>query len=381
MLKKIPIVLFVEVHGNMNPKLNSTVSVVKISESLLEFFKTNTRQQIHIRVKDDTIMNIVNELDGSKTIDELSVKYAVKKDDLINLLTYLRKKGILDNVENIQEFRDYERFRRSIHFLAEYSTSHENLLEMWNNISEATVLVVGLGAVGSWVSANLVQSGVGNIILMDADIVEVTNLHRQFGYNEDDIGKKKIDVLEKRLQQYNPSLKVIKSESYLDETSLHKFDNIKIDLIINCADKPNVDTTSLWIGQYAMSRNIPHIIGGGYNLHLSLIGQTVIPSRTACVNCFRKKLEEENKIDSKKVKKLAVKNRKVGSFGPMCSMIASMVGMEAIKILSKQIVPANINRRGEFNIYTMELQYKTYERRKDCEWCGENGKYYHLSCE
>lgn len=79
MLKKILIVLFVEVHGNMNPKLNSTVSVVKISESLLEFFKTNTRQQIHIRVKDDTIMNIVNELDGSKTIDELSVKYAVKK--------------------------------------------------------------------------------------------------------------------------------------------------------------------------------------------------------------------------------------------------------------------------------------------------------------
>lgn len=370
-----------EVHGNMNPKLNSTVSVVKISESLLEFFKTNTRQQIHIRVKDDTIMNIINELDGSKTIDELSVKYAVEKADLINLLTYLRKKGILDNVENIQEFRDYERFRRSIHFLAEYSTSHENLLEMWNNISEATVLVVGLGAVGSWVSANLVQSGVGNIILMDADIVEVTNLHRQFGYNEDDIGKKKIDVLEKRLQQYNPRLKVIKSESYLDETSLHKFDNIKIDLIINCADKPNVDTTSLWIGQYAMSRNIPHIIGGGYNLHLSLIGQTVIPGRTACVNCFRKKLEEENKIDPKKVKKLAVKNRKVGSFGPMCSMIASMVGMEAIKILSKQIVPANINRRGEFNIYTMELQYKTYERRKDCEWCGENGKYYHLSCE
>ena len=365
----------------MNPKLNSTVSVVKISESVLEFFKTNTRQQIHIRVEDDTIMNIVNALDGSKTIEELSMEYAVKKEDLVKLLTYLRKKGILDNVENKNEFKNYERFRRSIHFIAEYSTSHENLLEMWNNISESTVLVVGLGAVGSWVAANLVQSGIGNIILMDADVVDITNLHRQFGYYEDDIGKKKIDVLEKRLRQYNPELNVIKSESYLDESSLHKFDDMKIDLIINCADKPNVDTTSLWIGEYAMQRNIPHIIGGGYNLHLSLIGQTVMPGRTACVNCFRKKLEEENKIDPKKVKKLAVKNRKVGSFGPMCSMIASMIGMEAIKILSKQITPANINRRGEFNIYTMELQYKTYERRKDCEWCGENGKYYRLSCE
>ena len=381
MLKKIQIVQFAEVNGSMNPRLNSTVSVVKISDSLLEFFKTNTRQQIHIRVKDDTIMNIVNALDGSKTIEELAREYTVKKEDLVKLLTYLRKKGILDNVENKKEFKNYERFRRSIHFIAEYSTSHENLLEMWKNISEATVLVVGLGAVGSWVSANLAQSGVGNIILLYADVVDVTNLHRQFGYNEDDIGKKKIDVLENRLRQYNPELKVIKSESYLDESSLHKFDDMKIDLIINCADKPNVDTTSLWIGEYAMNRNIPHIIGGGYNLHLSLIGQTVIPGRTACVNCFRKKLEEENKIDPKKVKKLAVKNRKVGSFGPMCSMIASMIGMEAIKILSKQITPANINRRGEFNIYTMELQYKTYERRKDCEWCGENGKYYHLSCE
>ena len=311
----------------------------------------------------------------------MSREYTVKSEDLVKLLTFLRKKGILDNVENKKEFNNYERFRRVIHFIAEYSTSHENLLDMWKNISEATVLIVGLGAVGSWVSANLAQSGIGNIVLMDADVVDVTNLHRQFGYNEDDIGKKKIDVLENRLRQYNPELNVIKSESYLDKNSLHKFDDIKIDLIINCADKPNVDTTSLWIGEYAMNRCIPHIIGGGYNLHLSLIGQTVIPGRTACVNCFRKKLEEENKIDPKKVKKLAVKNRKVGSFGPMCSMIASMIGMEAIKILSKQITPVNINRRGEFNIYTMELQYKTYERRKDCEWCGENGKYYRLSCE
>ena len=153
---------------------------------------------------------------------------------------------------------------------------------------------------------------------------------------------------------------------------------MQLDLIINCADKPNVDTTSMWIGEYAMKRGIPHIIGGGYNLHLSLICQTVLPGKSACVNCFKKKLEEENKIDPQKVKKLMVKNRKVGSFGPMCSLIASMVGMEAIKILTKYIEPSNVNRRGEFDIYTMDIQYKYYERRYDCEWCGKEGKYYCL---
>lgn len=360
----------------MNPKLNSSVSIIKVSDNMLEFFKSNTRQQVYIKVKDDTILNLLLTLDGTMSIDELSVKHQIKKDDLKKMVDYLKKRGILDNIEDTSEFCEYEKFRRIIHFISEYSESHDDLLKMWKNISESTVLIVGLGAVGSWVVANLVQSGVKNIILMDSDVVEVTNLHRQFGYTEEDIGLNKTDVLEKRLLKYNNKLNIVKENSFLDANILEKFDNVKIDLIINCADKPNVDTTSLWIGEYAMKKGIPHIIGGGYNLHLSLIGQSVLPGRSACVNCFRKKLEEENNIDSEKVKKLAVKNRKVGSFGPMCSMISSMIGMEAIKILSGKIIPANINRRGEFNIYTMDMEYREYERRQDCDWCGREGKYY-----
>ena len=62
----------------------------------------------------------------------------------------------------------------------------------------------------------------------------------------------------------------------------------------------------------------------------------------------------------------------------MCTIIASMVGMEAIKVLSKSIIPANIDRRGEFDIYNMDIKYKSYDRRDDCEWCGKEGKYYSL---
>lgn len=362
----------------MNPKLNSTISVIKNSDTMLEFFKTNTRQQLHIKVQDDTILNIIMGLDGSESIEQIAKKYNVKNDSIASLMEYLRKNGILDNIEDKDKFKNYERFRRTIHFIAEYSTSPENLLEMWNNISESKVLIIGLGAVGSWVACNLAQSGVGTIMLVDPDAVDITNLHRQYGYTEEDLGKKKTEVLAERLRAYNDDICVVTNNTFLDENLLSFFDDNEIDLIINCADKPNVDTTSMWVGEYAMKRGIPHIIGGGYNLHLSLIGQTVIPGRTACVNCFKKRLEEENKIDPEKVKKLMVKNRKVGSFGPMCSMIASMVGMEAIKILSKSIEPSNVNRRGEFDIYSMDIQYKQYDRRDDCEWCGKEGKYYRM---
>lgn len=362
----------------MKPKLSSTISVVKISDSILEFFKTCTREQVYIKVHNDQILEIASHLDGSKTIKELSKLYNIKPSDFEKLMDFLMKKGILDNADPKEDFSEYEKYRRVIHFLSEHSTSHNNLVEMWDNITNVTVLIVGLGAVGSWVACNLAESGVKNFILMDADVVDITNLHRQFSYTEDDLGKYKTDVLETRLQAYDKNIKVVKLNSFIDENSLNQLNEYHIDLMINCADKPNVDTTSLWIGEYGMKRDIPHIIGGGYNLHLSLIGQTIIPGKCACVMCFQKQLEEENKIDSSKVKKLIVQNRKVGSFAPMCSMIASMIGMEAIKVLSKNIIPANINRRGEFDIYSMDIQYKKYERRDDCEWCGKTGKYYHM---
>ena len=76
-----------------------------------------------------------------------------------------------------------------------------------------------------------------------------------------------------------------------------------------------------------------------------------------------------------------MKNKKVGSFGPMCSLIASIIGMEAIKILSNCVEPANINRRGEFDIFNMNLKYSNFIRRDDCEWCGKDGKYYNKGCE
>jgi molybdopterin/thiamine biosynthesis adenylyltransferase/uncharacterized protein (DUF433 family) len=359
----------------MNPKLSSTVSVVKVNDNILEFFKSNTRQQVRIKVEDDTILNIVLSLDGEKSLEELATEYDIEKEDMEHLIVYLSNNGILDNVQNKSDFCDYVKFRRIIHFISEYSTSHMQLVEMWNNIINSTVLIIGLGAVGTWVACNLAQSGVRNIILMDADKVDETNLHRQYGYYPSDVGQYKVDVLEKRLKEYNNDIIVENKKIYLDDAVLNCFDEYKLDLIINCADKPNVDTTSLWVGEYSMKRGIPHIIGGGYNLHLSLIGQTVLPFKTACVKCFQKTLDEENTIDSNIVKKLQVKNRKVGSFAPMCSLIASMVGMEAIKILSKNIEPANVNRRGEFDIYSMDIKYKSYEKRDDCEWCGRQGKY------
>jgi len=216
---------------------------------------------------------------------------------------------------------------------------------------------------------NLVQSGVCRFVLIDPDVVEASNIHRQFGYCENDIGRFKVDVIAERLKAIDDKVRVEVHKMPLQDGLLESLNLRRIDLVVNCADKPDVDTTSKWVGVYCFKRNIPHIVGGGYNLHTSLVGQTIIPGTSACIRCFEKSLAEENNVDVSKVRKLARPNRKIGSFGPMCALVASMTSMEALKIVTKHISPANINRRGQFDVLTMELEYKTYGRRQDCELC------------
>ena len=180
--------------------------------------------------------------------------------------------------------------------------------------------------------------------------------------------KKKTHVIKEKLTHFEDVV-VDEYNMFLTEDSLYNITG-DIDLIINCADKPTVDQTSEWVGKYCMERNIPHIVGGGYNMHLSLIGQTIIPFKTACVQCYKKQLESINYMGGADIKKLNVRNRKIGSFGPMCSLIAAMTGMEAVKVLTKYIQPDNINRRGEFNIYDMEIKYHDFNKLEDCTWCG-----------
>ena len=358
----------------MNPRLSPSVSVVPLGDGVVEFFKTNTRQQVRLRTPDDTILRIVNGLDGTKDASEIATEHGATAQSVASLLSYLERNGILDNVEPSSDFDAYEVFRRPVSFLQDFSTSHEHLVRMWDALRSARVVVIGLGAVGSWVACCLVQTGVRRLVLVDPDVVELSNLHKQLGYRTCDVGRPKVDALSDALRRYRPDLEIERHPVELGEGSLEQIEG-GVDLVINCADKPTVDQTSKWAGEYCMPRGIPHIVGGGYNLHLSLIGQTVIPGRTACVRCFERQLERDNEIDPTRVKKLQVPNRKIGSLGPLCALNASMVTMEAVKVLTGCAEPANANRRGEFDITTMDVSYTAYERLDDCDWCGEHGKY------
>ena len=104
-------------------------------------------------------------------------------------------------------------------------------------IGESTILLVGLGGVGGECAVSLIRSGIKNIIIVDYDIVDISNLNRQVVAYHSTIGKKKTEVLESIIKDINPECNVKVYDLFLDKSNIKEiFDNNKIDFVIDCCD-------------------------------------------------------------------------------------------------------------------------------------------------
>jgi molybdopterin-synthase adenylyltransferase len=354
-------------------RLRSSVALVE-SDGKLEMFRTNTRESIRIKLDFENITSLLAMFDGKTLTRDIFENNNIDLADGDNLITFLNSNFILIEVNSSYLPSFFEENYRIVNLVEDYCLSTSNVIEALEKISNSAILIIGTGAVGTWVATNLAQSGVRNFILVDNDTVDISNLHRQDTFFESDVGKKKVDIVEKRLIEI-AECDVVKIFDELDENffSRHSLD---FALAINCADFPSVDYTSELIGEHCMQRKIPHLIGGGYNLHLTLIGQSVLPGKSACIKCFKETLEKINQADLDGVRKLNLPHRKIGSFGPACAISASLTASEAFKILIGAFsFLGTLNRRVEFRINSTDFSITEIPRASECEWCGISGKY------
>ena len=111
----------------------------------------------------------------------------------------------------------------------EYQIGKENITKIKNT----SVLVIGLGGVGGYAVESLIRSGIENIILVDADIIEKSNINRQIIALQSTIGMKKVDAFENRILDINPNIKVKKISEFIKKENLHILFETKIDFVID----------------------------------------------------------------------------------------------------------------------------------------------------
>ena len=339
------------------------------NEGVMDFFKTNIRESVRLKTTHN-FYDLLTLFDGKKSLREIIKESVYTRENIEKLVSFLHSKNILIKIDSIYPKDIIGQNYRLINFLEEYCFSTSEVLKKLNLLNKSFVFIVGLGAVGTYIVDILARSGVRNFILVDNDKVELSNLHRQNLYFESDVGKYKLDCVEERLKEISKDISVKKIYKIFDESFFERFDD-DFSLAINCADFPNVDITTQILAKECMKRNVPHIVGGGYNLHLTLIGQSILPFETACYECFNVELEKING-NFTNIKKLIRKNRKIGSFTPLCTMSASLSALDAIKILCKFYTRlTNTSARIEFKTRNMDIQRIQIPRNPICKICGK----------
>ena len=103
-------------------------------------------------------------------------------------------------------------------------------------LKNKTVLVVGIGGVGSFCVEALARTGIGHLILVDKDKVESSNINRQLLATTETIDQVKVAVMKKRIQTLNPECKVDMYDCFYDCSMDEKIFSQRIDFVIDCID-------------------------------------------------------------------------------------------------------------------------------------------------
>lgn len=223
---------------------------------------------------------------------------------------------------------------------------------------EAQVLIVGLNAVGTNCARNLVQAGVGNLILVDSGLVQASDLSSHGVFNADDVNHPKVDVLKRHLQKLNPDLNV--------RNCFYRFDTHNAEKLLEDADLV-VEALDNWqdkllASDSCMNLNKALIHSGlmAFSFHVF----SMIPGRSACLRCVFSRLGLED---------FPPEGFNLGVLGAVASLAGSFQAAEAIKLIT-QLGTISGNHLLRFDVLRSEFDDMTeLIGRSDCPDCGRWG--------
>ena len=164
-----------------------------------------------------------------------------------------------------------------------------------DKLRHATIMVVGCGAVGSFAIEALARTGVGNIIVVDSDAIEESNINRQIFATDASIGKAKVDVASARIHDINPDTHVTAIKTFFDDTTEL---NVTPDFVIDAIDTV---PSKIALYKWCMARSIPFIssMGAARKTNPEYIKIAKISKTTVCPLAakIRKLVRAENLPD------------------------------------------------------------------------------------
>lgn len=220
-------------------------------------------------------------------------------------------------------------------------------------LRKAKVCVVGVGGIGNPVVTQLTAMGVGKLKIVDRDIIEISNLHRQHLYTENDIGRVKVEAAKERLEKINSSVEI---EALPNSVTKYTAQSIVdgFDIVVDALD--SIDARYA-LNDACIKLNIPLIYAGALGMLGSIC--TIIPNKTACLRCIFPALAEDDMPTCSTE----------GVHPSILYLVGGIQVSEAVKIILGE-KPTLENKLLYVDLNDLSLEKVSVFRQEECPSCG-----------
>jgi len=221
-------------------------------------------------------------------------------------------------------------------------------------LADGRVLIIGLGGLGSSSSVYLAAAGVGHLVLVDFDKVDISNLQRQIVHATKDIGRLKVDSAKEHLLELNPEIKVTKIDHKIENEELEEQTKLST-VVLDCSDNFQ---TRFAINDACVKHKTPLVSGAAIRFEAQV---SVFDSSHEDSPCYRCLYGSEAEVDQ-----TCTAN---GVISPLLGIVGSIQACEAMKIIM------NLGETLEGRLLlldVMHMEWHTAKLNKDpnCPVCG-----------
>lgn len=215
------------------------------------------------------------------------------------------------------------------------------------------VLIIGIGGLGSPVAMYLATAGIGHLVFVDDDVVELSNLQRQIAHNTADIGLSKVESAKQTIQKLNPEIKITTYTEKLHDKKLTD-EVTAADVVIDATDNFSSRFT---LNTHCVKNNTPLISGAAIRME----GQVSVFNKTPSSPCYRCLYKNEGELDA------TCSNN--GILSPVVGIIGSIQATEAIKVIldTGECLDGKL-----LMLDALQMEWRTLKLKKDpaCPVCN-----------
>jgi bacteriocin biosynthesis cyclodehydratase domain-containing protein len=350
------------------PRLKRTTQQMEAPNGDLYLLRPSAGADIHIEDPDEEGRRLLAALDGTNSREELVEKFGTKEVD--DLLAQFEELGVVEDASDDDLIADdvVERFDRQLRYFSDITTG-PTASECQERLANSRIAVLGVGGLGGWSALNLACCGIGEMLLVDFDRVELSNLNRQVLYSESDIGRYKAVAAGERLKAFNSAMRI--------ETRLQKLDSeaaiaetiAGYDMVIDACDWPAHDIEG-WINSACFAARIPFIAMSHFP-PIARVGPLYVPGVTGCFACQEIGYRRTYPLFDVAIEQQRGKASPAATLGPACGLIGGQIGLDVLHHLTGLAQPSTLGVGHIYDLRTMEVEREPVVPEPSCTVCGD----------